>query len=278
MNILSFDIEEWFIYEQYPKGGVSYYKPIIDNYLNQLLDKLEEYDIKATFFCLGIIARENPDVIKLILNRGHEIGCHSDKHELITNFTQDSFREDTRIALDSLQQLTGNKVNFYRAPAFSITEKSKWSLEILIDEGITCDSSIFPSIRRIGGFSSFEDSKPVLLDINSKNILEFPINYSNFFGKRIIYSGGGYFRLFPYYLIQYLTDRSDYNMTYFHIRDFDKHQVKIGNKWSKEYFSSYYGINAAFDKFDKYISDFKFISLGEAIKSININTIKKIQL
>lgn len=278
MNILTFDIEEWYTYSQYPKGGEIYYKPIIDNYLDILLDKLDENNNQATFFCLGIIARENKEIIKKIFNRGHEIGCHSDTHKFITNMTPKSFTEETHKAIDSLEQLIGEKVEYYRAPAFSITEKTKWALKILLEEGITIDSSIFPSNRNFGGFKSFDETTPVVLKIDNHELLEFPMNYANIIGKRVMYSGGGYFRLLPYKIIKSLMKKSNYNMAYFHIKDFDYKQKTIYPFISLKYFYSYYGINSSFEKFNSLINDFQFISLGQAIKQIDWSKQSKITL
>ncbi|HEY5590922.1 MAG TPA: polysaccharide deacetylase family protein [Paludibacter sp.] len=275
MNILTFDIEEWYIYELYPKGGRSYYLPIIDDYLGKILDRLDEVDTKATFFCLGAVARTDPKVIKKIAGRGHEIGCHSNNHLLINQMTPSAFKEDTHQSIDSLEQLTGTKIEFYRAPAFSVTENTQWALEILIEEGITCDSSIIPVKSRFGGFPSFKEMQPSVIEINGQLLKEFPISYATFLNKKLMFSGGGYFRLFPYWVIKKWMTQSDYNIAYFHIRDFDSQQKRV---YSKNYFFSYYGIGGAFNKFNSLIKEFDFISMGSAIEQINWQKVPRIKL
>ena len=180
--------------------------------MGDLLDILDKKEIKATFFCLGIIARNNPEVIKKIYNRGHEIGCHSDSHKFITDLSPKEFKIDTRQAIDSLEQSIGEKVKYYRAPAFSITEKTSWALETLLEEGITCDSSIFPSKRRFGGYESLDESNPFILKIKENELMEFPMSYSQISGKRIIYSGGGFFRFLPYPVTKFLMNKKEYNL------------------------------------------------------------------
>ena len=275
MNILTFDIEEWYTYELYPKGGRDYYLPIINNYLDNILDLLDEVDCKATFFCLGIIARNNPEVIRKIAARGHEIGCHSDKHIQVTKMTPAEFKADTHLAIKSIEDLIGKKVTYYRAPTFSITESNKWALEILIEEGITTDCSIFPSSRSFGGFPSFKENLPSIINVNGKSIREFPISYVTRFGKRWMFSGGGYFRLFPYPLIKKMMKETDYNMAYFHIRDLDNKQKEV---YSLRYFQSYYGVKGAYVKFEQFLRENKFISLGEAINRTDWNNVSKVQL
>lgn len=275
MNILTFDIEEWYTYELFPKGGKDYYLPIINQYLDSILDLLDEIECKATFFCLGMIARTYPEIIKKIDSRGHEIGCHSHKHILSTEMSWTEFKVDTHTAINNLENVIGKKVIYYRAPAFSITENNKWAFEVLIDEGITADCSIFPSTRSFGGFSSFEKGKPAIVQINGKSIQEFPISYVTYFGKRWMFSGGGYFRFSPYFLTKKFMRKLDYNMAYFHIRDFDSKQKQV---YSYRYFQSYYGVKNAYSKLSHFLNDFPFISLGAAISNTDWNKVTRVDL
>ena len=142
MNILTFDIEEWFLEKNYFGNRQEKYQAF-DLYLNQILDKLEREQKKATFFCLGGMAREFPEVVRRIADKGHEIGCHSDQHVWITKLTEEEFRTDTISAIDALEQCIGEKVLSYRAPAFSIGNSNKWAFEILAECGIERDASIF---------------------------------------------------------------------------------------------------------------------------------------
>lgn len=276
MNILSIDIEEWYTYELYPKGGSDYYLPIINKYLESILDLLDENNIKCTFFCLGVIARQNSWVIRKIHSRGHDIGCHSDIHQLITDFTPEAFNADTRLALDSIENIIGEKVTMYRAPAFSITEQNLWALDVLVENGILYDSSIFPANRRFGGFPALDVKKPFSIHTKSGNkIDEFPIGYVNLLHKKVMFSGGGYFRFMPYWLTKQLTCNQDYNLAYFHIRDMDRYQKIVP---SVNYFYSYYGIKQAYNKFENYIKDFDFISFSQAIKTIDWASVPVISL
>jgi hypothetical protein len=189
--------------------------------------------------------------------------------------SRDEFRKDTREAIDSLQQVTGQKIEYYRAPAFSINENNKWTLDILIEQGITTDCSIFGSKHSFGGFPSFPEKTPSIIKINNKTIREFPMTSATYLGKQLMFTGGGYFRLLPYSIIKKLMNNSDYNMAYFHIRDFDSMQKHV---YSLRYFHSYYGIKEAFNKFNKLVQGFNFIPLGTAIQQIKWNSVKTIDL
>lgn len=268
MNILTFDIEEWYIYQLDGYGGKDYYLPIINGYLDRILDLLDSWGFKATFFCLGAVAREYPLIIRRIDERNHEIGCHSDKHLWLTKFSYKELQADTKNAVVSLEDIIGKKVKSFRAPAFSITENNSWAFEILVENGIERDSSIFPTSRDFGGFPSFYENSPVTISHNGNTLKEFPIGTMKFFGKEIAYTGGGYFRLLPYELIKRVLMNRDYSMIYLHVRDFDKEQMRY---FSKRYFKDYYGINRAYKKFCKLISDFDFINVQMADEIIDWN-------
>lgn len=275
MNVLTFDIEEWFVYKQYPKGGEDYYLPIIDDYLNKLLSILKEKDLKAMFFCLGKVAEEYPYVIEKIVEHGHEIGCHSYEHRIVTEMTREEFYEDTRKAKEILEKVSGQKIVAYRAPAFSFTESNKWVYDVLIELGFEYDCSIFPSNRNPGGYPSFPTDEPAIIYINGSFIKVLPIKIDNIFGLKTTLFGGGYFRLAPYRFIKSRLKQNGYTMSYFHIRDFDAQQKHV---FSLRYFKSYYGIKSAFDKLSRYIHENDFVSLYGASDLTNWKEVPSINL
>lgn len=274
LRLLTFDIEEWFLYEQYPKGGKGYFLPIINNLLDELLDILDSHNHKATFFCLGIIAREYPDIIKKIALRGHEIGCHSDRHLRVNEMTPEEFENDLQIAKKSLESVINSKITSYRAPAFSIGSKNLWAFDILARNGIQIDCSIFPATRSEVGYNNFKHAGPVIIRTIYGELLELPLNIYNFRGFKVPYSGGGYFRLLPYSVIKTMTEKSDYVMAYFHLRDFDSKQ-KVYISW--RYFKSYYGIKKMLPKLKRFLSDYEFMPVGAAFEKLQKGTFKKIE-
>lgn len=235
MNILTFDIEEWFIEWQRQNRTEKYAE--FDRYLNAILDKLDECKISATFFCVGEMGRLFPDVIRKIQKRNHEIGCHSNIHTWLNKMTEDGCREDTRCAVDQLEQCIGVKVKSYRAPAFSIGKSNKWAFEVLAENGIERDASIFPAKRDFGGFPNFGQKTPCIVEYSGCCIKEFPVCMTKVFGKEIAYSGGGYFRFFPLSFVKKEMAKSDYSMCYFHINDLVSESVKVK---TKEEYETYY--------------------------------------
>lgn len=279
MNILTFDIEEWFHFDIFsPEETWLDFPPRIDLYLPRILDKLDEHQTKATFFCLGWIARAYPDVLKQIQQRGHELACHSDKHLFVREMTPESFNEDLVMALDSIENVIGQKVTSFRAPAFTISEDATWAFEVLASNGIESDCSIFPTTRSFGGFPSFGEAAPTLIKYKGYSIKEFPISAGTVLGKQMVFGGGGYFRLFPYWLIKKLMNQLDYNITYLHMRDFDYEQPRFKHLSGMRYFKSYYGIKNAYPKFEKMLNDFKWINVEQAISQIDYSKVRQLEL
>ena len=276
MNILTFDIEEWFHCDfiSSDKNWSNYEVRIHEN-TDFILGVLSNYNRKATFFILGWIAEKYPEIVKKIHAEGHEIGCHSMKHKLVHRMTPNQFREDTNRALNEIEKIVGEKVIMYRAPAFSITKDTTWAFEILNELGITHDASIFPAKHDYGGFPSFGDAKPSIIEINGIFIKEFPMNVHKIINKPIVFSGGGFFRLLPYNIIRRLTADSDYVMTYFHPRDFDEDQPMLKHLPLIRKFKSYYGLKKSGAKFDKFVSDFKTTSILEVSEKYNWNMATK---
>lgn len=271
MNILTFDIEDWyncdFISNDFDWDK---YEVRIYNGVDLILKELKCRNLKATFFCLGWIAEKHPDVIRQIHADGHEIGCHSYQHELSFRFDREEFKEDVEKSKKLIEDLIGESINSFRAPGFSISDQNIWALEVLSELGFEYDCSLFPAAHDYGGFSTYGKVEPAIINLpNGKQIKEFPINIQHIFGKNIVFSGGGFFRFFPYVLIKYWARKTDYMMTYFHTRDFDPNQPMIDSLPLMRKFKSYVGLSGAFDKFKRFLDDFEFISLEEADKLVD---------
>ena len=280
MYILTFDIEDWYNCDfvttdfDWDKYEVRIYEGV-----ERILQELAEREIKATFFCLGWIAEKHPDVIRWIHEQGHHIGCHSYQHELAFRLDRDGFRQDTEKSKKLIEDLIGESINVFRAPGFSISEDNTWALEILVELGFEYDCSLFPAAHDYGGFASFGKAEPVILNLpNSVQIKEFPINNKRILGKNLVFSGGGFFRLYPYWLIKYWFRRSPYLMTYFHSRDFDPGQPMIESLPIMRKFKSYVGLSTSFVKFQKMLNDFDFVSVDNADKLIDWGNTRVLQL
>lgn len=277
MHLLSFDIEEWYLNQQ--RGGLAEKYAEYDRYLESILNKLDGRGFKATFFCVGEMGKSFPEVIRKIYAQGHEIGCHSNIHTWLNKMTESECREDTHRAVCSLEQCIGEKVRSYRAPAFSIGENNKWAFEVLAENGIERDASIFPASRDFGGFPKFGQKTPCLIEYNGIRLKEFPVCTTMVFGKETAYSGGGFFRFFPLGLVEKEMRKNSYAMCYFHIGDLVPESTKVK---TKEEYEAYYkepgtlkarylrhlksniGKKSAFQKMIQLIDDMEFVNLRQA--------------
>lgn len=273
MRILTFDIEDWFhiLDNDSTKTEVEWNKfpSRLQHNLETIFRILDENDTKASFFILGWIAEKHPQLIKEISNKGYEIGSHSYFHQLVYEQKPEEFKEDLKRSIFTLEDAIGKKVKMYRAPGFSITEQTKWAFEILLEFGIEIDSSIFPAKRGHGGYPSYGEARPSLIELGGSTIKEFPINTVSVLNKDLIYSGGGYFRIAPYSLIRRWTKQSNYVMTYFHPRDFDPDQPMVPNLPLNRKIKSYVGLKKCEAKFVKWISEFDFVDLHSADNQVD---------
>jgi polysaccharide deacetylase family protein (PEP-CTERM system associated) len=272
LNILSIDLEDWFhILDHKETASPQHWEKFearIDANANRLLDILEENDQKATWFCLGWMARKHPELIKRI-SKQHHIACHSDLHELVYTQSPERFKDDTLRAKAILEDLIGKEVDDYRAPGFSVTKETSWFFDSLLECGFKTDSSVFPAKRTHGGYHDFGTSKPCRVQTPSGMIKEFPMNTVNLFGKEIVFSGGGYFRALPYSFIRKQFKESDYVMTYFHPRDFDPDQPRIDSLPFKRKLMSYIGLKSSEKKLRNLLKDHNFVDIPTAEAQID---------
>lgn len=278
MNIITFDIEDWYNHDDYSRD-FEWEKHEVRVYdgTEKILSALEERNIKGTFFCVGWLAEHHPDVIKIISDAGHHIGCHSYQHELATRFTREQFKEDTYKAKCLIEDVTGDEVNAFRVPSFSITKNNIWTFDVLAELGFIYDSSIFPSHHEFGGIPDFPPEPTVLISSHGE-LKEFPICLGKILGREIVYSGGGYFRVVPYSLIKKMTMRSSYVLSYFHPSDFDPGQPKMPQLPYMRQFKNRVALKGAYKKFKRYLRDFEFVDFMSADQKIDWNNFKRINI
>ena len=207
LNAFSVDLEEYF--------QVANFDHVIDRrrwpelpsrvvaQTHRILDLCDQTGTRATFFALGWVAERQPDLLREIAARGHEIACHGYGHELLYQIGPERFREDVKRARGIIERVIGARVEGYRAPSFSITQRSLWALEILAEEGFRFDSSIFPVRHHRYGIPDFP-REPVRLELPSgQRIVEFPLTTLAWGPLRLPLAGGGYLRLLPFALLRW---------------------------------------------------------------------------
>lgn len=272
MNILTFDVEEWFHLLDFDATRTeaewgNYEVRIYEN-VDRLLDILERTNTKATFFIIGWVAKTYPDVVKKIAAK-YQIGSHTMNHQLVWQQKPEEFRNDVESSVKLLQDITGQPIECFRAPGFSIRESESWAFDILADLGIKYDCSIFPAHHAHGGMPSYGAPVPALIKHGDIAMKEFPVTTKTVFGKKIIFSGGGYFRLMPYPIIKKWSKECDeYLLSYIHPRDLDGGQPMLEGLPLKRKFKSYVGTKGAAEKLRHYLKDFKFTDVKTASENI----------
>ena len=239
---------------------------------------LEATNTKATFFIIGWIAKNYPDIVKQIASK-YQIGSHTMYHQLVWQQSRKEFKEDVSSSIKLLEDITGQKVEAFRAPGFSIRKSEGWAFEILHELGIKMDCSVFPAYHAHGGIPSFPEAKPSWIVYQGVRMKEFPIVFRKLGGHHIIFSGGGYFRLCPYTLLKKWSKESgDYLLGYIHPRDLDAKQPMIQELNYLRRFKSYYGLKGAETKLRRWLRDFQFVDVQTADKMIDWKDVLTVDL
>ena len=201
VNAMTIDVEDYFHVSVFdgllPRSQWSTLESRVSRNTDRLLAIFAEYEVSATFFVLGMVAERFPDLVRRIVSGGHEIASHGYAHRLIYDQTPAAFREDVRRAKGLLEDSSGRTVSGYRAPSYSITPRSLWALDVLLEEGYRYDSSIFP-IRhdRYGIPVSRREPYPIVRKVGT--LIEVPVSTARIGPVNLPISGGGYFRILPY--------------------------------------------------------------------------------
>jgi polysaccharide deacetylase family protein (PEP-CTERM system associated) len=211
-NVFSVDVEDYFHVEAFSdvvgRDAWPSYPLRVEANTHRILDLLDEHRVEATFFTLGWVAERLPQLVREIAARGHELACHSYWHRLIYKLSPAEFAEDTRRAKNVIEQAAGRAVFGYRAPSYSVTRKSLWALEILIECGFTFDSSIFPIRHDVYGIPDAPRA-PFQLVTPSGRLTEYPITtFRMGWGPNFPVGGGGYLRLLPFWYTRLGADRA----------------------------------------------------------------------
>lgn len=282
MNILTFDVEEWFhlLDNDSTRSEEQWrnYEVRIHENMDRIFRILEDTNTRATFFIIGWIAKTYPELVRKIADR-YEIGSHTMNHQLVWQQSPEEFRQDVEASVKFLQDLTGKPIKYFRAPGFSIRESEPWAFDTLLDLGIEVDCSVFPAHHAHGGFPNYGVAEPAIIEHNGKQIKEFPISCRSIHGHHLIYQGGGYFRLFPYWLIKkWAKEDEHYLLSYIHPRDLDAGQPMVPGLPLARRFKSYVGLKGAEAKLRRFLTDFPFVDLSTAVAAHPWNTARIIRL
>jgi polysaccharide deacetylase family protein (PEP-CTERM system associated) len=272
INAFSVDLEDWFCpfgsQQKRSSSDWNDYEIRIDYSTNLLLELLAKYNTKATFFVLSWIAERLPDLISKISENGHEIACHGYNHVALSQFTESEFNNDLTKSLKIITSITKKPVIGYRAPVFSITENTKWALDVLKANGIKYDSSIFP--YKLHPEYGIRNS-PYNIYLLNNGLIEVPLSIVKIMKLKIPCSGGAYFRLYPYSLSKYFINKiNDSNrpyIFYIHPWELDKNQPRLKLNMVDGW-RHYHDLDNVNIKIEKLLTDFQFTTISNLLSEI----------
>lgn len=274
MNVFTIDVEDYYQVEAFtniisPESWGNY-ECRVERNTDKILDLLNNTKVKSTFFVLGYVAKKYPRLVERIHKEGHEIASHGMTHRLIYNQSEKVFRKETFDSKALLEDIIQSSIYGYRAATYSITNKSLWALDILCDAGYLYDSSIFPIKHDRYGIPGSEIDPYIIQSPLGKDIIEFPISVYEKYSIRLPLAGGGYFRLYPYWLTKWglkAINKDDRNFVfYIHPWEIDPLQPVMSNISKSTKFRHYVNLNKTEHRLNKLLNDFKFDTMFNVLK------------
>ncbi len=277
INTLTIDVEDWYtsslaLFNAPPSAyGKRPAESVISN-TGKVLKILQEYGCKATFFVLGTVAEAFPELVREVYDHGHEVATHGYSHRLVYQMRPEEFEEDLVKSIDLIEDIIKEKVIGYRGGYFSITKRSLWALDILLKHNIKYDSSIFPIRRKLYGIPDFPRFTSVVKNQGNNRLWEIPPSTIPFIGQNLPIGGGGYLRVFPYWLIRWgikkLNKERHPAVIYMHPYEIDPEDIEMRHSlrgWRTKFTLFTQRINRSRfqEKIRRLLEEFKFSSIRE---------------
>lgn len=275
VNAMSIDVEDYFHVSVFdgivPRSAWDGMESRVVANTERLLDIFDESGARSTFFVLGWVGERHPDLVRRIADRGHEIASHGYAHRLIYDQTRAAFREDVRKAKGILQDASGRAVIGYRAPSYSITPRSLWALDVLLEEGYRYDSSIFPIQHDrygipVSGRAPYPITRP------AGTLIEVPASTTRVGPFNLPVAGGGYFRILPYWWTRWgmgRVNRLEQRPAVFYLHpweiDPDQPRLQVG-RLSR--FRHYRNLEETETRLRALLRDFRFDTIGVLVSEV----------
>tara|TARA_B100000745_G_C20096539_1_gene374932 strand:- start:24 stop:875 length:852 start_codon:yes stop_codon:yes gene_type:complete len=275
MNLLGIDFEDWYhpeLIQKYVRDKK--HDPIMFKGLDKILELLRKNNVLATFFVVGELVESNPEIFDKIIENEHEIAFHTMHH---TKIDTPNFKENFHDEIEKFSDLTNKKSKGFRAPTFSLNEKSSWIIDSLYEHNYLYDSSVVPAKTDLYGIPDAEtkpyriSSSSIERDTEDGKLIEFPLLVTKFLGKKIPAGGGFYLRTLPIKIIKNAIknyEKQEIPAT-FYIHSWEltpEYMPKIELPF-KENFVTYHNINKAYKRMDELLMEFQFTAFSQYISN-----------
>ena len=264
-NAMTVDVEDYFqvsAFEKYiDRKNWDNLPQRAERNTHRILDLFAQYNVKATFFTLGWIAERHPDLIKRIVNEGHELACHGYEHIRVTEQNPEQFKADIIKTKTLLEDLSGKQVLGYRAASYSIGAKNLWAHQVLWDTGFKYSSSVYPVRHDLYGMP--EAPRFIFSPLDDQTFKEIPITTLAVANKNFPCGGGGFFRFYPYFVSKWAfhtinRKERQAGIFYFHPWEIDPEQPKQPGISLKTRFRHYLNLDKMENRIIRLLNDFNW--------------------
>jgi polysaccharide deacetylase family protein (PEP-CTERM system associated) len=276
--VFSVDVEDWFHILDLPSTpSVPEWESLpscVERNFRRLLEVFERHDARVTCFFLGWIAERFPELVKEAVQQGHEVASHGYAHQLAYQMTPETFYQDALRSKKLLEDISGKEVLGYRSAGFSVTRGNEWLWEKLLEAGYLYDSSVFPAARGHGGMAG-ATRVPHWIERPTGSLFEFPVTVTDILGVPCCFFGGGYLRLFPYFVVRRMTRRAlketSVVVFYVHPREIDPSHPRLPMSWKRR-LKSYVNLKSTMPKIERILTEFPVSSFENLIRGAALGT------
>jgi polysaccharide deacetylase family protein (PEP-CTERM system associated) len=273
-NALSVDVEDWFQVGAFEntidRSDWDGLNRRVEANTDACLAMFANAGIKATFFTLGWVAHRHPQLIRRIVEQGHELASHGWDHARVFTLTPDQFRDDLAKTRACLEDAGGTEVTGYRAPSFSIDKRTPWAHPILAEAGYTYSSSVAPVVHDHYGWP--EAPRFAFAPVTGSDFLELPVTTAKLGGRTLAAGGGGFFRLLPYqfsrWAVRQVNAQSQSAIIYFHPWEIDPSQPRVANAPLRSKLRHYTNLSVMAPKLERLIGDFAWGRVDEIVRDM----------
>lgn len=236
INGLSVDVEDWFQVGAFEhvieRGSWDALNLRVERNCDAILQMFADADVKATFFTLGWVAQRHPEMMRRIADAGHEVASHGWDHQRVFRMGREAFAKDLEISRKTIEAASGVRVSGYRAPSFSIDQRTPWAFEVLAEQGYAYSSSVAPLSHDHYGWA--EAPRFAFRPLAGSDLIEIPVTTAMLGSRRLAAGGGGFFRVLPYafsrWAIRQVNRREGRPaIFYFHPWEIDPQQPRVAN-------------------------------------------------